>query len=178
MSEFIDNLKAVPDQIVLAGDGLRTMELEQFKLFVRQLGRLGIEIVEAPDNAEIAGQDIPIRKGDFRKCAEFHGIDNKIYTRTWHNLIAPQEKYEHAAQRQAEGKNLMHWELRALKTPNWQLELSMASWAVSYVGLASAYKKEKLEEVRGIGPKSLQFISHLLSDIALEHMDHLPDITT
>ena len=77
----------------------------------------------------------------------------------------PAIKYNRVVEKQSRGEHIYHWEARHLKIPLWQQELNVDGITISYSALKVAYDKEILDQIEGMGPKYVEFVGQVLSDI-------------
>lgn len=178
MSETIENLPYTPERIVLSGDGLRRMDVHSFRVFVRNLGRLGIEVEEVPlkkkesyQAAEREQNPLAIYKKDFVLSAIKHDLSRVNVGRTWSVLTNPWKKYHQVLDKLANSGNLYSWERDVLEKPSWQRELCIAKNELSRPNIQSAYHSQLLEDLDGMGPRYIELVGVVLSD--LEEQDFI-----
>lgn len=85
MADSVDNINAVPERIVVSGDGLRDMELSHFRTLVRTLGSMGLTVEgidyadpEVAHNPEVETEDTPLYKSDFMRVANNNDFDKDM----------------------------------------------------------------------------------------------------
>jgi len=171
MTEFLDDLTETPHRITLSGEGLKRMDVRVFKSMVRNLGRIGIEVQEAPLKNQEARRatekeqnPLALYKKDFVQSAIKHDLSRINVGRTWSALTAPWKKYHHILDKLSAGGNLYSWEKDILEKPAWQHELCIAKDELSRPNLQAAYQSELLSELDGMGPKYLEVVGVVLND--------------
>lgn len=172
MSDALKNPPYTPERIVLSGEGLRRMDTEDFRLFVQQLGRLGIEVEEVPlkeketyHAAEREQNPQAIYKKDFVLSAIKHDLSRVNVGRTWSVLTTPWKKYHQVLDKLANSGNLYSWERDVLDKPSWQRELCIAKNELSRQNVQSAYHSHLLEDLDGMGPRYTELVGVVLSDL-------------
>lgn len=172
MTEYLDSINEVPERIVVSGEGLRGMGLEQYKALVMTLGGLGLRVegIDYPDSEatgsfEESKDDPILYKSDFTRVAGDSGIHRSIATRAWNCLTNEWRYHADAKRRKEDGLELTETDRKWLsKLPAWRKDLCISEGEVSFAKLRIAFEAELLGSIRGMGSANLDLIQKVITD--------------